>query len=118
MCANPTEHTCIPPRPPVLQAEDAQEEEERLKREDANSKKEDEDAIVLYQSDGLGLPMPDGVEAFALVVRCEGADGVAQHLTLGITWDEQFARVFVRRVRGYLRSRSPWWVSQQDQGEQ
>ena len=23
MCANPTEHTCIPPRPPVLQAEDA-----------------------------------------------------------------------------------------------
>ena len=59
MCANPTEHTCIPPRPPVLQAEDAQEEEERLKREDANLKKEEEEEeIVLYQSDGLGLPMP------------------------------------------------------------
>ena len=65
-------------------------------------------AIVLYQSDGPGLPMPEGVEAFALVVRCEGVDGVAQHLTLGATWDEQFARAFVRRIRVYLRSRSPW----------
>ena len=44
--------------------------------------------------------MPEGLEAFALVVRGEGPDGVAQHLTLGATWDEQFARAFARRVRG------------------
>ena len=59
--------------------------------------------VVVYQKGGVpgvseGLPMPPGLTAIAISIPCD-----AGHLTVGCTWDKEFAAEFLAKLRKQKR---------------